>query len=68
MLYIGVILIAMGLYTIVKDVINIEVFIKEREIKKRKKFKTDGFYEFKLAVGLFAIVVGVFSLINYFYI
>jgi hypothetical protein len=50
-----------------EDIIDINILIKEGEIRKKEDFKADTFYELKALVGIFAIMVGIFSLINYFY-
>lgn len=67
MFFTGVLLTASGIYLIMEDIIDINILIKEGEIRKKEDFKADTFYELKALVGIFAIMVGIFSLINYFY-
>lgn len=67
MFFTGVLLTTAGIYLIMEDIIDINILIKEGEIRKKEDFKADTFYELKALVGIFAIMVGIFSLINYFY-
>ncbi len=66
MLYIGILLITAGIYLMIDDVFYIKEIITKREFIKRENFIIDLYYEFKLVLGIFFNVVGVFSILNYF--
>lgn len=55
----------LGLYTILGDVIDINVLLKEKSIVKKKDFNIDEYFKLKLYVGVFSIIVGILSIINY---
>ncbi|WP_176967921.1 hypothetical protein [Proteiniborus ethanoligenes] len=67
MLYIGIIFILLGVYNIFSDIFDIKIFFKEGKISKDKCFKLDEYDNIKIVVGIFAIIVGLLSLANYFY-
>jgi len=66
MLYLGVILIILGIYSIFEDIFDVKTLLKEKKIVVKEKIKIDSFYKLKLVVACFAIILGVLSLINYF--
>lgn len=66
LLYIGILFISFGIFLIIDDIYDVKILLKEREFKKREDFKADNFYQFKALLGAFAIVLGIFNLLNYF--
>lgn len=67
MLYIGIIFILIGIYTIFEDSYDLKQSLKEKELVKLENIEKDSFYKVKYMIGLFSMVVGVFSIINNFY-
>lgn len=65
MLYIGIIFILLGLYCIVGDIIDTKVLIKERIIVRKEECTFDDYFLIKAIVGVFAIIVGILSIVNY---
>jgi len=64
-LYIGILFTAIGLYLIIEDVYDLTTVISKREIIKRGSFVLDDYYKLKASIGIFSIVVGIFSIVNY---
>lgn len=67
LLYIGLIFILIGIYSIFEDFYDLEASFKKRELIELESIEKDSFYKVKAMLGLFCIVVGLFSIINYFY-
>lgn len=67
MLYIGIIFILIGIYTVFEDFYDFEESLNNKEFVKVENVEKDNFYKVKAMIGLFCMVVGVFSIINYFY-
>lgn len=67
LLYIGVILILIGTYTVFEDFYDLRGSLIKRELVKLENVQVDSFYKVKSMMGLFCMVVGLFSIINYFY-
>ena len=67
MLYIGSFFILLGLYSICDEFYDFKVFLKEKILIKKENVEIDNFAKIKMLNGLFCIVVGTYSLINYFY-
>ncbi len=67
MLYIGIIFILIGIYTVFEDFYDFKESLNNRELVKVESVEKDNFYKVKAMIGLFCMVVGVFSIINYFY-
>lgn len=61
----GIVFILLGIYVIISDKYNIEVKENGREIVKSKEFEKDRLYRYKVVVGIFTIILGIFSLLNY---
>lgn len=67
LLYIGIIFILIGLYSIFEDFYDFKASFQEKELVKLENVLLDGFYKVKAMLGLFCMVIGLFSIINYFY-
>ncbi len=67
MFYIGIIFIVMGLYLILEEIYDFKLLLLERKIIKKEDFIPNNFYEFKLLLGIFIIIVGFFSILNHIY-
>lgn len=65
MLYIGIVFIILGLYTILENIIDISTLLKEKLIVRKMDFNIDEYFKLKLYVGAFSIIVGILSIINY---
>lgn len=65
MLLLGILFILLGIYIINIDKYYIEDSEEGKILKKKDEFKRDNFYRFKLFIGIFSIVIGVFSILNY---
>ncbi|KNF08216.1 hypothetical protein CLPU_9c01120 [Gottschalkia purinilytica] len=66
MLYIGVLLIILGVYATLNDVYYLNVLVKEKNIKKKEDFVIDNYYKIKATIGLFSFITGILALVNYF--
>lgn len=65
MLLLGILFILLGIYIINIDKYYIEDSEEEKILKKKDEFKRDNFYRFKFFIGIFSIVIGAFSILNY---
>jgi len=65
LLYIGIVFIILGLYTILENIIDISTLLKEKLIVRKMDFNIDEYFKLKLYVGAFSIIVGILSIINY---
>ncbi len=65
MLYIGVIFILLGLYCILGELFDINILMREKTLVRREQFIIDEYYKLKFILGIFAITVGIFSIVNY---
>lgn len=65
MLYIGIIFIIVGLYCILQDFFDMKILVKEKVIVRNRKFTVDDYFKIKLVLGLFAIIVGILSIVNH---
>lgn len=65
MLVKGIIFIILGIYVTISDKYKLKTNETEKEIIKNEDFEKDRLYKYKVAVGIFAIVIGVFSVLNY---
>ncbi|MBW4829339.1 MAG: hypothetical protein KZY61_10335 [Clostridiaceae bacterium] len=65
MLIKGIIFILLGIYVIISDKYNLKSNESGREIVKNEGIKKDRLYKYKLIIGIFSVVLGVFSVLNY---
>lgn len=65
MLVKGIIFIILGIYVTISDKYKLKTNETGKEIIKNEDFEKDRLYKYKVAVGIFAIVIGVFSVLNY---
>ncbi|MCR2045075.1 hypothetical protein [Anaerosalibacter massiliensis] len=65
MLVKGIIFIILGIYVTISDKYKLKTNETEKEIIKNEDFEKDRLYKYKVIVGIFAIVIGVFSVLNY---
>lgn len=65
MLVKGIIFIILGIYVTISDKYKLKTNETEKEIIKNEDFEKDRLYKYKVVVGIFAIVIGVFSVLNY---
>lgn len=65
LLIIGILFILMGIYVIISDKYELVNNNGMRELVVKEGFKKDRFYRYKIALGFFSIVLGVFSILNY---
>ncbi|MCB5559003.1 hypothetical protein FYJ27_04915 [Anaerosalibacter bizertensis] len=65
MLIKGIIFILLGIYVIISDKYNLKSNESGREIVKNEDIKKDRFYKYKFVIGIFSVVLGVFSVLNY---
>lgn len=61
----GIIFIILGIYVTISDKYKLKTNETEKEIIKNEDFEKDRLYKYKVVVGIFAIVIGVFSVLNY---
>ncbi len=65
MLIVGILFILLGIFTISSVKYEIKPLNGKREIIKKEKVDKNIFHRYKVAIGIFAIVLGVFSILNY---
>ncbi|KGG79529.1 hypothetical protein [Caloranaerobacter azorensis] len=65
MLYKGILFILIGAFLIIYEKYDIKKIIKDRIFLIKEDFVYDSYYEIKLFLGIFSIIVGIFSIINY---
>ena len=66
LLYTGLFFILLGLYLIIEDIYDIVGSFKSQKIIKKANFTINEYYKLKVAIGIFSVVIGIFSLINHF--
>ncbi|AFS77704.1 hypothetical protein Curi_c06310 [Gottschalkia acidurici 9a] len=67
LLYMGTLLIIIGSYSILEDFYDFKSILKERVLVKKENVNIDGYLKVKAMIGIFSIVVGILSIINYIY-
>lgn len=65
LLYIGIIFIMLGLYCIFQDFFDMKILVKEKILVRKGQLTIDDYFKIRLVVGLFAIIVGILSIVNY---
>ena len=65
MLIVGILFILLGIFTISSVKYGIKSLNGKREIIKKDKVDRNIFHRYKVVIGIFAIVLGVFSILNY---
>ncbi|WP_077368080.1 hypothetical protein [Anaerosalibacter sp. Marseille-P3206] len=65
MLIIGILFILFGMYVIISDKYKLVNNNGVKEFVIKEEFKKDRLYRYKIALGLFSTVLGVFSILNY---
>ena len=67
LLYRGLGLILIGLYVIFEDFYDFKSSFENKELIKIKDVEIDGVYKVKALLGLFCCVLGLLSIVNYFF-
>lgn len=67
LLYIGMIFILLGIYIVLVDILDINILLREKAIVRKEYFIADEYFQLKLVVGIFAVVVGILSITNYLF-
>jgi len=64
-LYIGLFFVLIGLYSIFGDFFDCKALINEKTIVKNDDLIIDDYFILKAIVGIFAVIVGILSIINH---
>lgn len=65
MLIVGILFILLGTFTIFGVKYEIKFVEDRREIIRKENVESNIFYRYKIVIGIFAIVLGIFSILNY---
>ncbi|SDW46301.1 hypothetical protein SAMN05660923_00783 [Tepidimicrobium xylanilyticum] len=65
MLLIGILFLTLGLYLILSERYRIAKVGNQRHIVQRTLNKNSNFFKYKMLLGVFSIVLGMFSILNY---
>lgn len=65
MLVAGILFVILGIYVISSEKYNIVKNENGIQIIKNEDFIKDRFYRYKVIIGVFTIILGVFSILNY---
>ncbi len=65
LLYVGIIFILLGAYSILCDIFDVNILLSEKTVVKKESPNIDEYFKLKLVVGIFAIIVGILSIANY---
>lgn len=65
MLVAGIFFVILGIYVISSEKYNIVKNEKGIQIIKNEDFIKDRFYRYKVIIGIFTLILGVFSILNY---
>jgi uncharacterized membrane protein HdeD (DUF308 family) len=61
----GIFFVILGIYVISSEKYNIVKNEKGIQIIKNEDFIKDRFYRYKVIIGIFTLILGVFSILNY---
>lgn len=65
MLVAGILFVILGIYVISSEKYNIVKNENGIQIIKNEDFIKDRFYRYKVIIGIFTLILGVFSILNY---
>ncbi len=65
MLIIGILFILLGTFTMLNEKYEIKVIDDNKEIVTKETVENNVFHRYKMVVGIFAVILGVFSILNY---
>lgn len=65
MLVAGVFFVILGIYVISSEKYNIVKNENGIQIIKNEDFIKDRFYKYKVIIGIFTLILGIFSILNY---
>ena len=61
---VGIGFIAIGIFIYIKENYNIEIVEGQKEFSKKIDIKKDKSYKYKILVGIFSLLLGIFRIIN----
>ncbi len=65
LLIVGILFILLGIFTISSEKYKIKLVDNKREIIKKEQVEKNIFHRYKIVIGIFATILGIFSILNY---
>ncbi len=61
----GILLLILGFYMIFRNRYSLKRSDGGMQVQKKDEVKKDGYYKYTLFIGIFAVVLGMFSILSY---